>query len=58
MVAISGGMTYAIGKVFVQHFESGGTLLDFQPEKMRKYYLDYFRKREQIVISQSPQPEE
>lgn len=25
----SGAITYAIGTVFIQHFESGGTLLDF-----------------------------
>lgn len=30
--------TYAIGKVFVQHFESGNTLLTFDPEKVRAYY--------------------
>src|ERR1700733_7546372 len=26
--------TYAIGKVFIQHFESGGTFLDFNPSKV------------------------
>ncbi len=31
------GVTTAIGKVFIQHFELGGTLLDFEPEKMRQY---------------------
>jgi len=30
--------TYAIGKVFTQHFESGGTFLTFDPEKVREYF--------------------
>ncbi len=38
MPATTGASTYAVGKVFIQHFESGGTLLDFEPEKMRGYY--------------------
>ncbi len=35
---LGGSSTYAIGKVFIQHFEAGGTLLSFNPEKMRTYY--------------------
>jgi uncharacterized protein (DUF697 family) len=35
--ALSAGSTYAIGKVFIQHFASGGTLLDFSPEKYREH---------------------
>jgi uncharacterized protein (DUF697 family) len=27
--------TYAVGRVFVQHYESGGTLLDFDAGKMK-----------------------
>ncbi len=49
MVAISGGITYAVGRVFVQHFESGGTLLDFRPEKMRRYYLEQVKKGQSII---------
>jgi len=30
--------THAIGEVFVQHFESGGTLLGFDPAKVREHY--------------------
>ncbi len=37
--AFSGASTYAVGKVFIMHFESGGTLLDFDPSKMRAHYL-------------------
>lgn len=36
--ATAGASTYAVGKVFMQHFAAGGTLLDFDPDKMREYY--------------------
>jgi uncharacterized protein (DUF697 family) len=36
--ATAGAMTYAVGKVFTAHFASGGTLLDFEPEKMREHF--------------------
>jgi len=35
-----GGFTYAIGKVFQRHFETGGQFLDFDPGA----YRDYFRE--------------
>jgi uncharacterized protein (DUF697 family) len=31
MPAMSAGATYALGQVFILHFASGGTLLDFHP---------------------------
>jgi uncharacterized protein (DUF697 family) len=36
--AMAAAATYALGKVFIQHFESGGTFLDFNPESVRKHY--------------------
>lgn len=30
-------LTWAVGKVFIQHFASGGTFLDFNPEKVRPF---------------------
>lgn len=32
---LSGALTYAVGRVLAQHFESGGTLLDFDPSRVR-----------------------
>jgi uncharacterized protein (DUF697 family) len=41
-VAITGGsLTYAVGQVFAKHFESGGTLLNFDTSKVR----DLFKKK-------------
>jgi uncharacterized protein (DUF697 family) len=37
MPTLSAGATYAIGKVFIQHFKSGGTLLDFNPPDYREF---------------------
>lgn len=34
---LAAGATYAIGKVFVQHFSTGGTLLDFNPPDYREF---------------------
>jgi uncharacterized protein (DUF697 family) len=43
MPALSAGATYAIGKAFIQHFASGGTLLDFNPPD----YRDFFRAQKE-----------
>jgi uncharacterized protein (DUF697 family) len=38
MPITAGAVTYAVGKVFHQHFASGGTFLTFDPDKVREYY--------------------
>jgi uncharacterized protein (DUF697 family) len=35
--ALAVAATYAIGRVFIQHFASGGTLLDFEPPNYREF---------------------
>lgn len=35
---LSGAATYAIGKVFIQHFAAGGTFLTFDPEAVQDYF--------------------
>jgi uncharacterized protein (DUF697 family) len=40
--ALAGAATWALGRVFIMHFESGGTFLDFDPEAMRKYYDEQY----------------
>lgn len=42
MPAFAGAATYAIGKVFIQHFESGGTFLDFDAAKVQEYFRQEF----------------
>lgn len=42
MPAVAAASTWAIGKVFIRHFESGGTFLDLDPAKARAYYAEQF----------------
>jgi len=42
--AVSAGLTYAVGKVFIMHFESGGTLLDFDPTKMHAHFRSSYNQ--------------
>ena len=42
--AAAAASTYALGRVFVQHFKFGGTLLDLDPEAVRRHYFDEFQK--------------
>jgi uncharacterized protein (DUF697 family) len=48
---ISGASTYAVGKVFIQHFESGGTFLTFDPEKVRTYYAEQLKEGKAVAAS-------
>lgn len=37
-------MTRAVGNVFIMHFESGGTLLTFDPKAFTEYFVSEFKK--------------
>jgi len=50
MPALSAAATYAIGHVFIKHFASGGTLLDFEPEN----YRDFIRAQTDKLRTRSP----
>lgn len=49
MPVISGAATYAVGKVFTQHFASGGTLLTLDPEKVKAYFAEMFEKGKAVA---------
>ena len=36
--AFGAGMSWAVGRIFMQHFASGGTFLDFDPDKVRAFF--------------------
>lgn len=42
--ALAAASTTALGRVFMVHFETGGTLLDFDADKMRDYFDQEFEK--------------
>ena len=54
MSVLGGGTTYAIGTVFVQHFESGGTFLDFDPKTVRAYFRQHFMDGAKLTAKASP----
>jgi uncharacterized protein (DUF697 family) len=56
LAVVSGGLlgsasTFALGKVFIQHFESGNTFLTFDPDKVRAYYQEQFGR---VTTSKEP----
>jgi uncharacterized protein (DUF697 family) len=46
---LGGAATYAVGKVFIQHFESGGTFLTFDPEKVRDYFMEQLAEGKKVA---------
>ena len=49
MPILAGATTYAMGKVFIQHFASGGTFLNFDPDKVREYYYEMFKEGQEVA---------
>jgi len=49
MPVVAGATTYAIGKIFMQHFASGGTFLTFDPDKVKAYYMELLQEGQQIA---------
>jgi uncharacterized protein (DUF697 family) len=47
MPAFNGAITYAVGRVFIQHFASGGTFLDFDPARVKAYFEEQYRAGKQ-----------
>lgn len=41
---VAGGATFAVGRSIVQHYEEGGTLMDFDASRMRDFYKEQFEK--------------
>ncbi|MEO0787449.1 MAG: DUF697 domain-containing protein [Bacteroidota bacterium] len=49
VAVINGASTYALGQVFKKHFSTGGTILDFDTERLRKVYHEQFEKGKSIA---------
>jgi hypothetical protein len=49
MPTLAGASTYAVGRVFIQHFECGGTILSFDPEKVRAHFEKEFEEGKKVV---------
>ena len=46
---LAAAFTYAVGKVFIQHFASGGTFLDFDPQKVREHFAREFEEGKMVA---------
>lgn len=47
MVALpvfAAALTYAVGNIFISHYEMGGTLLNFNPEKTKSHFRELFKE--------------
>jgi len=44
MAVMSGASTFALGEAFKKHFETGGTFLDFDSDRLSKFYNEKFEK--------------
>ncbi len=49
LAILSGASSYALGEVFKKHFETGGTFLDFDPSRLKKYYDEKFEKGKEVA---------
>ncbi len=49
MSIISGASTYALGKVFINHFEDGGTLENLDKEKVKEFYKEKVKEGKDIA---------
>lgn len=45
----SGAVTYALGQVFIRHFELGGTLEDFNPDSAKDFFREEFKTGKEIA---------
>ncbi len=45
----AGASTYALGEVFKRHFDSGGTILDFDVDRVKKFYQEKFEKGKTVM---------
>lgn len=46
---LAGASTYALGQVFKIHFETGGTILDFDTKRLKKLYDEQFEKGKKVA---------
>jgi uncharacterized protein (DUF697 family) len=51
MALFSGACSWALGNVFIQHFESGGTFLDFNPDAVKEYFRAQFEEGKKVAAA-------
>lgn len=53
MPVASGAFTYAVGKVFIQNFESGGTFLSLDTSSAKAYFQDMVKEGKAVATDLS-----
>lgn len=48
-VVLSGATTFAVGQIFMNHFENRGTLENFETDLLRERYREYLARGKQIA---------
>jgi uncharacterized protein (DUF697 family) len=48
-VVFAWAYTWALGNIFIQHFESGGTFLNFNPEQVREHFRAQFEGGQKVA---------
>jgi uncharacterized protein (DUF697 family) len=51
---MSAAYTYAIGNLFIGHFEIGGTLADFQSQNYSNYFRELYKRGKETAVSLAP----
>ncbi len=51
MALFCGASAYALGKIFIQHFESGGTFLNFDPEQVKEHFQKEFQEGQKVATT-------
>ena len=49
MALFCGAYAWALGNVFIQHFESGGTFLNFKPDEVKEYFRAKFEEGKNVA---------
>jgi uncharacterized protein (DUF697 family) len=53
----TGAYAWALGRVFIVHFESGGKFLDFDPVKVKEYFRAQFEEGRKVTATMKTDPE-
>jgi uncharacterized protein (DUF697 family) len=56
MPIFAGAATYAVGRVFIQHFESGGTFLTFDPAAVKEYFAEHMADAKETLSGGKTSP--
>ena len=49
VAAFSGATTYAIGQVVARHFDTGGSILDFDSDDLKEFYEEQVEKGKEVA---------